>query len=419
MIKNRCGVDVVEISRIHKAVLKNDRFCERVFTAGELEYFRAHGERIETLAGMFAAKEAFSKYLGTGIRGFELKDVEVAHDELGSPYILFKGKDVGCTVSISHCKDTAVAVVVGGSADFWICTADESYRAAMKELIPVRHDDANKGDCGRVFIVAGSKGMTGAAALCGYAALRCGSGLVTVGTPASEQGVLACKLTEAMTLALPCADGILSCDATDSVQSFAKSADAVAIGPGLGRGEGVECVLCSLVKNCKKTLIIDADGINELSRNIDILKEKQCEIILTPHPGEMSRLTGLSIEEIQADRKGVASGFAAKHGVCVVLKGKDTVIANPDGRISVNPTGNPGMATGGTGDVLCGVIAAFAAQGLNAFDAAVLGAYIHGLAGDIACRNKGVHGLIASDVAECLPQSIMMTDSEVFQKELV
>ncbi len=410
MVRNRCGVDIVEIDRIHKAVLKNDRFCERVFTEHEMEYYQLHGERIETLAGIFAAKEAFSKYLGTGIRGFEIRDIEVRHDELGSPFILFKGKKTNSSVSISHSKDNAVAVVTGGLSAFAGCIVDTRHKNEMKKLLPHRAEDANKGDCGRVFIIAGSKGMTGAATLCGYAALRCGSGLVTVGTPKSEQSVLACKLTEAMTLALPCRDGVLSSEAVKAAMAFAEKANAVAIGPGLGRGDGVNSVLSELIRTYKKTLIIDADGINELSGNIDILKEKKGEIILTPHPGEMSRLTGFSIEEIQSDRIGVASEFAQKHGVCLVLKGKDTVIADKDGRVVVNPTGNPGMATGGTGDVLCGVITAFAAQGLKPYDAAVLGAYIHGLAGDIACGSKGVYGLIASDVAESLPESIMMIE---------
>lgn len=413
MGKTKCGVDIIEISRIRDAIMKNDRFSERMFTERELDYFQKHGSRFETLAGFFAAKEAFSKYLGTGIRGFEFRDIEIGHDELGAPFVVFKGKKTDVSLSISHNTDTAVAVVCGESFEGSVQKIDIRYREKMRKLIPVRAEDTNKGDCGRAFIVAGSKGMTGAAALCGYAALRCGSGLVTVGTATCEQSILACKLTEAMTLALPCNDGVICCDAIDLIRTHAERSDVVAIGPGLGRNENVKKILAELIKTYDKTLVVDADGINALSENIDILKEKRCEVILTPHPGEMSRLTGLSVEEIQANREKLAAEFAVTHGVCVVLKGNDTVIADKDGRISVNPTGNPGMATGGTGDVLCGVVAAFAAQGLSPYDAAVLGAYIHGLAGDIALDKKGLHGLIASDVADSLPESIMITSSEM------
>lgn len=412
MGKCTCGVDIIEISRIRDAIVKNDRFCERIFTGSELDYFQKHGSRIETLAGFFAAKEAFSKYLGTGIRGFEFHDIEIGHDELGEPFVIFRNRKIDVSLSISHNTDTAVAVVCGEVSELSGCNIDIKYREKMRKLIPFRSEDANKGDCGRVFIIAGSKGMTGAATLCGYGALRCGSGLVTVGTAASEQSILACKLTEAMTVALPCNDGVLSHEAIDLIKTYAERADVVAIGPGLGRNEDIKKILSELIKIYEKTLIVDADGINALSENIDILKEKRCEIILTPHPGEMSRLTGLSVEEIQTNRERLAAEFAIGYGVCVVLKGKDTVIADKDGKISVNPTGNSGMATGGTGDVLCGVIAAFAAQGLSPYDAAVLGTYIHGLAGDIALQKKGIHGLIASDVADSLPESIIITNSE-------
>ncbi len=406
MSKISCGTDIIEISRIEKAILKNGRFTERVFTKGEMEYFQSHGSRTETLAGFFAAKEAFSKFLGTGIRGFELCDIEVGHSDLGAPCIVFKGKKTDVSLSISHNDSTAVAVVCGELPDGAMYKADMEYHKKMKELIPQRAEDANKGSCGRAFIIAGSKGMTGAAALCGYGALRSGCGLVTVGTAESEQGIVACKLTEAMTVALPCRDGIICRNSIDLIKEYAKKADVVAIGPGLGRGDGISEVVAELVRSYKKTLIIDADGINALSGNIDILKEKCGEIILTPHPGEMSRLCGASVEKIQGSREEIAAEFAAKYDVCLVLKGKNTVIASGDGQISINPTGNSGMATGGTGDVLCGVVAALAAQGLSAYDSAVLGVYLHGLAGDIAAEEKGIHGLIASDVAEALPKSL-------------
>ena len=314
----RCGIDITEISRIENATLKNGRFCERVFTGCEMEYFNSHGKRLEILAGFFAAKEAFSKYLGTGIRGFEFRDIEVCHDKLGSPFILFKGRKIDCDLSISHSGDTAVAVVCGAALGSWD-NVDIETRRKMKKLIPLRHDDANKCDCGRLFIIAGSKGMTGAAALCAYGALRSGAGLVTAGTAESEQMILACKLTEAMTLPLSCSDGKIDYRAMSEIWRYAEKSDVVAIGPGLGRSGDLRRILEELVSGYNKTMIIDADGINALSENINILEEKQCGIVLTPHVGEMSRLCGLTAEEIQADREGVARDFAIRHGVCLVL----------------------------------------------------------------------------------------------------
>ena len=398
---SKCGIDIIEIERIQNAVLNKNGFLERVFTPKEIEYFRKNGCRYETLAGFFAVKEALSKYLGTGIRGIKFSDIETEHDEYGAPFVCCMGRRAEVSVSISHNRTTAVAVVCGDDCEE-ICVRNEE----MTKLLPKRAEDANKGSCGKVFITAGSRGMTGAAYLAARAALRCGSGLVTVGTPESEQRVLACKLTEAMTVALPCKDGIISRDAAFEIVKRCKGADAAVIGPGLGRSRDIMTVIEELVKAYDKTLIIDADGINALSENIDILSEKKCSVILTPHPGEMSRLTGLAIDEIQADRENIAKDFAEKSGAVVVLKGKGTVIAAPDGRISVNETGNCGMATGGTGDVLSGVIASFAAQGLEPFEAARLGVYIHGRAGDIAKDCIGIHGLLAGDVAEALPKAI-------------
>ncbi len=393
-----CGVDIVKIERI-TAAAKKPRFCERVFTDGEMEYYRKHGERAETLAGMFAAKEAFSKLLGTGLSGAELSEIEIAHEESGVPFVVFRGRRSRASLSITHDGGTAVAVAVGESG-----TLAEVHEE-MRQLLPKRAPDANKGSCGRVFVVAGSEGMTGAAALSAYAALRCGSGLVTVGTADSERAILACKLTEAMTVGLASRGGIICRESADKILGYAAKSDAVVFGPGIGQSCDIEYITERLLEGYEGKLILDADGINALSRNIDILRKRRCNVVLTPHPGEMSRLTGKTIAEIQASREETAAELAERFGITVVLKGKNTVIAG-DGRISVNPTGNPGMATGGTGDVLTGVIAAFAAQGADLFSASVLGTYVHGLAGDLAAEEKGFCGLIAGDVAEALPYAI-------------
>ena len=273
----------------------------------------------------------------------------------------------------------------------------------------MRLSSANKGSCGRVSIIAGSKGMTGAAALSALGALRSGAGLVTALTPSSEQPILAVKLTEAMTVPLPHENGIISAAAADTVLESIQNADAVVFGPGLGKGRGILPLLERIITEFTKTLIIDADGINALSSNIDILNRKKCSVILTPHPGEMSRLSGLSISGIQSARIKTAEDFADRFDVTVVLKGEGTVVAARGGKTAVNPSGNCGMATGGTGDVLSGVVAALAAQGCTPYNSAVLGVYLHGLAGDIAAAEKGVHGLIASDLCGALPAAFLET----------
>lgn len=408
-----CGADITEINRIKKAYEAFKSFKLRVFTERELMYFEEHGHRFETLAGMFAAKEAFSKAVGTGIGAISFRDIEICHDSLGAPYIKLRGIHQKVSLSISHCREYAVAVVTDIVPQNDIfgdgLHCDCGYMQKMRELIPARADDANKGTCGRVVIIAGSTGMTGAAALSALGALRSGAGLVTVMTPACEQPVLAVKLTEAMTVPLPHENGILSEAAAELIAKHTANADAVVFGPGLGKSRGILSVLKRLLNEFKKTIVVDADGINALSLNIDILCNKHCEVILTPHPGEMSRLTGLPISEIQADRIGTAERFAEKFDVTLALKGKGTVIASRGKAYAVNPSGNSGMATGGTGDVLSGITAGLAAQGCAAYDAAVLGVYLHGLAGDLAAQKKGVHGLIASDLCDELPAAITKT----------
>ena len=421
----RCGTDIIEIERIKSAFNKYKNFAGRIFTEDEIRRFAENGCRFEILAGMFAAKEAFSKYLGTGIGKTAFRDIEVCHNANGSPYIRLRGVKSDASVSISHCRKYAVAFVTGNgqsvsqdgatAADnLHISGAAQApsyggYSRAMSRLIPMRLSSANKGSCGRVSIIAGSKGMTGAAALSALGALRSGAGLVTALTPSSEQPILAVKLTEAMTVPLPHENGVISAAAADTVLESIQNADAVVFGPGLGKGRGILPLLERIITEFTKTLIIDADGINALSANIDILNRKKCSVILTPHPGEMSRLSGLSISEIQSARIKTAEDFADRFDVTVALKGEGTVVAARGGKTAVNPSGNCGMATGGTGDVLSGVVAALAAQGCTPYNSAVLGVYLHGLAGDIAAAEKGVHGLIASDLCGALPAAFLET----------
>lgn len=404
-----CGTDIIEIDRIKKAVATTKGFFEKVFSEEERLYFSDNGERIETLAGFFAAKEAYSKFLGNGLKNISLNDISISHNESGMPVLFYKGVKQNVSVSISHNKTTAVAMVCGEKSDVLRNDCFDE----IKELLPKRCADSNKGDFGRVAVVAGSEGMTGAAVLSAYSALRSGCGLVTLITAESQREIVAGIYPEIMTVGVSEKDGIISSDAAEEILDRIKNCDVVVFGPGLGRGREIRLLLKKILREYENTLIIDADGLNALSENKDILKKRNCNVILTPHPGEMSRLCGLSVREVQNDRVDTAKRFAEDNGVCLVLKGMGTVVAAECGEIYLNNTGNCGMATAGTGDVLAGMIGSFSAQGLSVFDAAKLGVFVHGLSGDLAKNEKGVFGLIASDVAEKIPQAIRMILGEL------
>jgi NAD(P)H-hydrate epimerase len=279
-------------------------------------------------------------------------------------------------------------------------------RPAMRELITPRTPDSHKGDYGRILVVAGSRGKTGAAHLAAIGALRSGAGLVTVATPASSQAVVAAMAPEYMTEGLAEADGGLAPDAVDRVLDLAR--DVIAIGPGLGQAAATREFVMRLVDRGTTPLVIDADGLNAFGADPDRLSGREGrDVIITPHPGEMGRLIGMSTDEVQANRLGVARNFAASHRVYVVLKGHRTIIATPDEKIFINPTGNPGMATGGTGDILTGMIAAWLAQLLDAEAACKVAVYLHGLAGDLAEADEGEVAMTAVDVAGHLGDAIL------------
>ena len=271
-------------------------------------------------------------------------------------------------------------------------------------LLSPRRPVSHKGSFGRVLVLAGSPGFTGAAALSSRAALRAGAGLVTLGIPESLNPVLEAKCTEVMTLPLPeTPHRTFSLRAERQILDFCRRADVAVLGPGLSRNEETGELVRTLVRRCPCPLVIDADGLNLIARDVSLLRSARSSLILTPHPGEMARLTGLPPGEILANREKIARGFARRYGVTVVLKGAGTLIAPPQGTLRINLTGNPGMATGGTGDVLTGLIAGFQAQGLSPLDAACLGVYVHGRAGDRAAEKVGQISLIASDLLEEVP----------------
>ncbi|HEY2152440.1 MAG TPA: NAD(P)H-hydrate dehydratase, partial [Vicinamibacterales bacterium] len=279
-------------------------------------------------------------------------------------------------------------------------------RASMRPLVPPRTPDSHKGDFGRVLIVAGSRGKTGAAHLAGIGALRSGAGLVTIATADSCQAVVAAMAPEYMTEALPeTADG-LDAKAVDQVIEIAR--DVIALGPGLGQGSGTREFIRQLVDRATMPIVVDADGLNAFAGDPEKLAGREGrDVIITPHPGEMARLVGMSIEEVQSSRLEIARNFAVVHHVFVVLKGHRTLIATPDEKVFINPTGNPGMATGGTGDVLTGMIAAWLAQLLDAEAACKLAVYLHGMAGDLAEADEGEVAMTSADVAAHLGDAVM------------
>ena len=283
--------------------------------------------------------------------------------------------------------------------------------AGAKASLPVRNPSSHKGTYGHAGIIAGSVGKTGAAAMAAKAALRVGTGLVTVAIPSSVNDTLEAKLLEAMTVPMPETKArTLARSSLDRLLAFTQSRTAIAIGPGLTTHPETVEVIQELVKRVDKPCVLDADAINALAGKASLLTESKFPPILTPHPGEMSRLEiDASPQSVNADRIGVASRFARERGVLVVLKGARTIVARPDGMVAVCPTGNSGMATAGTGDVLTGMIVGLLAQGLSQWDAACTATYFHGLAGDSAARTIGQVAMTAGDLIEHIPQAFAQT----------
>ncbi len=276
----------------------------------------------------------------------------------------------------------------------------------IARMLVRRSPNVHKGDCGKVLMIAGSKGLTGAAALASNATVRAGAGLVTLGIAESLHDLMEIKLTEVMTKALPeVVAGILGQGAIGDVQELSLKNDVVAMGPGMGRHIDTLDAMRQLITAVEKPLVLDADALYALIDHTTILTEVKAVPILTPHSGEMARLTGLTTDELDQDRVYITRQSAIDWGSIVVLKGARTLVAFPDGEVYINISGNAGMATGGTGDVLTGVIAAFIAQGLSSHEAALAGVYIHGLAGDIVAKG-GMVGMTASDVIRALPAAI-------------
>jgi len=397
----RLGVDTISIERIEAAVKRSGAgFLSKAFTPAELAYCAGRPER---LAGRWAAKEAVIKcFAGTPIR-LPRRRIEVLPDADGAPRVRLIGEAFGAEVelSITHAGGIAVATAM------LELRADEPrlLPAPIDVSLPHRPPDAHKGSFGTVVVLAGSLGLTGAAYLSSAGAVRSGAGLVRLLVAESLYPVLATKCTEVM--ATPVAEvvpGAIGHSALDVVLRHLNQAQTGLVGPGLGRDSSTWRLVVDLVAQAAVPLVVDADGLNALADNPRSLRRLPANRVFTPHAGEMARLLKISVAEVQADRLGSAQRAAALWEAVVVLKGARTLVAAPDGRHSEDPHQVPALATGGTGDVLGGILAGLMAQGSEPFTAAVTAVYVHAAAGRHLAHLQGDSGLLASELLPQVPR---------------
>jgi hydroxyethylthiazole kinase-like uncharacterized protein yjeF len=401
----RHGIDVLAIDRMAIAVRRSGPgFLGRAFTAAEIDYCAGRPER---LAGRWAAKEAVIKcFDGTPIC-FPRRRVEVLPAETGAPTVSLLGGDPrGARVQVSITHQAGVAI-----ASAWLEMPDPADPAALPLLdppeavrLPDRPAEGHKGTFGTVVAVAGSRGFTGAAYLCATACARAGAGIVRLLIAEAVYPILAVKCTEVIATPVPeDVPGAIGEGARDVVAGHLESAAAGVVGPGLGREPGTWRLVADLVARVRKPLVLDADALNALAGRPHLLRGLGPDRVLTPHPGEMARLTGRPTAEVQAHRREVAATAAREWGAIVVLKGARTLVAAPDGRVSEDPHEVPALGTGGTGDVLAGLIAGLVSQGSDLYTAAVTGVYVHAEAGRRLQARLGPAGLLASDLLPELP----------------
>ena len=396
----RIGVDAVAVERIALAVRRSGQgFLDKVYTPAEQAYCAGNDER---LAGRWAAKEAIIKcFDGTGIC-FPRRRIEVLPGPNGAPRTRLLGDDRGAQVEVSITHHSRLAVA---TAHLEMPEASASLLPAPDAvMIPARPKDAHKGTFGTAIVLAGSLGLTGAAYLSSTAAARTGAGLVRLLVADTIYPILAAKCTEVMATPVPeVAPGAVGHAAYSSILAQLAGAEVGIIGPGLGRDSSTWRLVVDLAQHARCPLVIDADGLNALAESQRIKGKLGKARVLTPHPGELGRLTGKTAEAINADRHAAARKAAKEWGAVVVLKGAHTVVAHPDGRISEDPHEVPALATGGTGDVLSGIIGGLIAQGSEPFTAAITGVYIHAAAGRRISERLGDSGLLASDLLPEIP----------------
>ena len=399
----RVGVDVAAIPRIAEAQKRfGDRFLHKFLSDREIDYCGGSPER---WAGRWAAKEAIGKAMPTGVPRPRMRDVEILPSDDGRPHVrvapatTLTGREID--VSIAHDGHFAVAVAVIPEAQ-----AIPSPGALPDGFrLPARPRDGHKGTFGTVVVLAGSQGFTGAAYLASMGAARSGAGIVRLVVAQSIYPILAEKCTEVIVGPVPeISPGVVGHASLSGILRGFAGADAGVIGPGLGRDASTRRLIEDLVPRVAAPLVLDADALNLLSEHRTILPRLSQQIVLTPHPAEFARLSGLETSAVQQDRRGIASRFAKLWNKVVVLKGAGTVIAAPDGRVTLNPIATPALASGGTGDVLAGVIAGLMGQKLPPFEAAVTGVHLHSRAGMDLEASMGQAGVLASDLLPQLPR---------------
>lgn len=403
------GTDLIELERI-RISLKNPRFCSRVYGKAETAQLAKRGFSAESAAAAFCAKEAFSKAIGTGLWSFDLREVQLVHDErTGKPELALSGQALRLagsshfSVSLTHTARYASAVVLREDATPLLPESEGLHilRAALKPRAP----ESNKGDYGRLLCVCGSEGMAGAAAMSVGAALRCGAGIVEAALPAAIYPIVASRLAEPVfTVLHPKEDGSASPEDEAALSAAIRRASAVLIGCGLGKSKAARSAFSQVLHEAEVPVVLDADGINLAAEHIDELRGCGASLILTPHPGEMARLLHTTAAKVQSRREETAREFSNEYGVTLVLKGAGTLVASPGGRLYRNETGNPGMAKGGSGDVLAGMVSSFAAQGIDPFDAAAGAVYLHGFAGDVCAQRNSQSAMLPTDLIGVLPE---------------
>ena len=392
------GVDVTVVDRIAAVLDRHPRFATRIYTDGEQRYAAAKPER---WASRWAAKEAVKKLYGSmGERIPSYRDIEVVRRRGGAPQVHVRGEPTDIALSLTHDGGLAIAVAVnrvGGRRRAFPDAPDGLVLAA-------RPDDANKGTFGRVVVVAGSSNFTGSPRLAAMGAARGGAGLVEVCVPESIHAVVATGCLEIMPTPLPDAGtGALHPDALPVLRERLAAADALVVGPGLGRSEATVRALLEVLHRLPCPAVVDADALNSVAGSGNVWKSIEQPVVVTPHPAEMGRLAGITTDAVQADRIGTAERFAQEHGVVVVLKGAETVVAATGHPTHIDRHRIVALATGGTGDVLAGLIGSLLAQGLSARDAAVAGVTVHAQAGVMVQARRGRAGALASDVIDTLP----------------
>jgi len=393
------GVDITSVARIGDVLRRWPRFAERVFTPAERQRC---GGKVERFASRWAAKEAVKKLYGT--RGLPIpgyRSIEVVNRHGGAPRIRVAGRDTEIEISLTHDAGLAVAVAaVARGVDF----AAPALPPPEDLVLPQRPSEGHKGTFGTVVVVAGARGTAGAAVLAAGGAARGGAGKVRLCVPESAYVPVAAQCLEVMVhpLSAPGA-GIGERAVLELLQQHLGDADAVVLGPGLGRTSDTDAAVVELLVRIRVPMVVDADGLNIAAAHHHGWHSSGGPVVLTPHPAEMARLLGGDTAGVQADRRGAASGYAAAHGVVVVLKGAATVIAAPDGRVHVDSHSTVALATGGTGDVLAGLCGAMLAGGLDPYQAAIAAVTIHAEAGCAVEATRGRSGALASDLLDALP----------------